>query len=187
MKVREIHVGGVKVFTPTVFKDRRGVFLEAFRWNEISKEIGVNRFVQMNVSASQAWVLRGLHYQLRDNKMTPGQGKLIRCLAGKIMQVSVDVRKGSKSFGTYATTPLDDVTHESVWVPPGFANGFFSFERGAVVQYEMTGYHVEELARELWWCDPTVGIKWPLGAGAQVHLSEKDKKAPRLDEITPWE
>ena len=186
MQIRKIHDGGVLVLTPErLFRDYRGFFLEAHRESDMQRAIGAIggplRFVQSNVSRSVPFVLRGMHYQVG-----PQQGKLMRCVQGKIYQVSVDVRRSSKQFGTWSSVILDDVTNEAVWVPPGFANGFFVFEYGATVQYEMTAYHDAALERSLAWDDPEVGIKWPMKEGAQVILSQKDREAPRLAQIERW-
>jgi dTDP-4-dehydrorhamnose 3,5-epimerase len=185
IQVRQIHEGGVLVFTPIVHRDKRGAFIELFRDNEIRPYVK-HPFVQANASLSGSFVIRGLHYQLRKSKSDIGQGKLIRCLYGKIMQVSVDVRKDSATFGKWVHQHLDDVAQEAVYVPPGFANGFFSFERGAVVQYEMTAYHDEERARTLAWNDGGIGIKWPMGPGAGAVMSSKDRQAPWLGQIEQW-
>lgn len=190
MEVRLIHESGVKVFTPKTFRDHRGIFIEGHRLNEIEPHIKPCRgFVQSCVSASLPFVVRGLHYQLRRKSPSPGlssgpgQGKLIRCVAGRIFQVSVDMRANSPTYGKWVNQILDDITMEAVWVPPGFANGFMAFERGAVVQYEMTEYHDAEQERQLLWNDPTVGVIWPGGAPV---LSAKDKMASRFDAAEAW-
>ena len=172
------------VFSPKVHQDRRGSFLEGHRINEIAPHIKSARgFVQSCVSASGSFVLRGLHYQLRKDKISPGQGKLIRCVAGKIYQVSVDMRENSPTRGQWVNQILDDKLFEAVWVPPGFANGFMAFERGAVVHYEMTEYFDEKLERNVLWSDQLIGITWP---GGPKTLSPKDKNAPRLDAVEFW-
>jgi dTDP-4-dehydrorhamnose 3,5-epimerase len=126
-----------------------------------------------------------LHYQVR-RRDEKGQGKLLRCVAGRICQVSVDMREESPTLGQWSTVILDGDLFEAVWVPPGFANGFYTFERGAVVHYEMTAYHEPELCRELSYRCPMVGIKWPMGPGSQIIASPKDRTAPFFDAVEKW-
>ena len=184
LRTRLIHPGGVTVITPErLYRDHRGFFLDARRSNEYMDLTAGLEFVQSNFSVSVPFTLRGLHYQLG----RPMQGKLLRCISGKIFQVSVDMRAGSPNFGTWAGTILDGTANESVWVPPGFANGFFAFEQGAVVHYDMTAYYSQELERAVRWDDPVIGIQWPMGIGAQVVLSAKDRVTPLLSEAEPWE
>lgn len=182
MTVRKIHDGGVLVFTPDrLFHDTRGYFLEAKRNDQFINVLHGMRFVQTNISYSQPFVLRGLHYQVG----TP-QGKLLRCINGKVYQVAVDVREGSETFGQWSSVILDSKRNDAVWVPPGFANGFYVFEEGAHILYEMTAYHDAASERLLLWSDQEVGIAWPFGTGAQLIMSKKDREAPRLGEIEKW-
>ena len=183
MEAKLIHESGVMVFTPNVFRDNRGTFIEGHRVSEIAPFTKFPKgFVQSCVSRSAPFVLRGLHYQLRKGQEF-GQGKLIRCVAGRAYQVSVDMREGSKTFGQWVNHLLDEKTLDAVWVPPGFANGFLAMEQGAVMQYEMTEYHDPALERQLFWGCGLVGIRWP---GGGKHVSQKDKDAPRLDTAERW-
>ena len=193
MSIERIHNSGVCVLTPDrMFRDHRGVFLETHRAStagDLMVMAGVEKdfdlkgwnFVQGNVSISQPFVLRGMHFHSRGH-----QAKLLRCVAGRIYQVSVDVRKGSKTFGQWVAIHLDSITNKAVFVPPGFANGFVALQEGAVVHYELTMEYDEKLDASLAWNDPAVGIQWPFGANASVNMSGKDRAAPRLNEITPW-
>lgn len=188
VKVSRLHSGGVLLFTPQVFRDDRGTFAEMWLYDALREALATDRpgevhptFVQGNVSHSAPFVLRGLHYQLS------WQGKLMTCLKGSIFQVSVDVRKGSKTFGEFVFANLDTIKQESVYVPPGFANGFFARSDGAIVSYNMTDYYQPDKERQLLWSDETVSIKWPIQMGAAAKVSPKDRKAPRLNEIEPWD
>lgn len=136
-------------------------------------------FVQGNVSMSGPWTVRGLHYG-----MVEPQGKLVRCTHGSIFDVAVDMRQSSPTFGTWVGRVLDDCGHEAIWVPPGFAHGFVSLDRGATVVYECSSYHRKDSDRALRWDDPALGISWPIPevilkqAVGGLVISEKDKNAP---------
>lgn len=195
MQIEKLHDGGVFLLTPQVFRDQRGCFVELFRFSDLLPEIidtmqaemdaskvSLLHFRQANLSQSRPFTLRGMHYQQHTQ-----QGKLMRCVAGSIYQVCVDVRKGSPTLGQWIGTHLDAITHRAVYVPPGFANGFYAFGDGATVHYEMTAYYDAVLERTLAWDDPAVGIKWPIGPGAALCMSAKDRAAPRLDAAELWE
>jgi dTDP-4-dehydrorhamnose 3,5-epimerase len=181
MALKQLHPGGVYKSTPDkLFRDPRGLFFEAFKVKELLPALENNRFVQCNISQSVPFTIRGLHFQ------HGSCGKLMRCLTGSIFQVCVDVRRGSKTLGEWVGTHLDAQNFEAVYVPPGFANGFMAKSDGATVVYEMTDYYDPEKERALRWNDGAVGIKWPLGPGAGVVLSAKDKTAPGLGELDLW-
>lgn len=181
MALEKLHPGGVyKIIPDRVFHDPRGVFFEAHRVRELLPAIKGHRFLQANISQSVPFTIRGLHFQQGPC------GKLMRCIVGSIFQVCVDVRKGSPTLGQWVGTHLNDKTHEAVYVPPGFANGFMAMSNGATVLYEMTDYYDPAKERALHWNDGTVGIKWPLGPGAGVIVSAKDKTAPGLGELDLW-
>lgn len=159
-----------------IFHDARGVFLETFRLNEMSGWLGVDiKFVQGCTSMSNPYVLRGLHYQVKNP-----QGKLIRVLSGSIYDVMVDLRRKSPTFGKWDAQHLDATHHRALYIPPGFAHGFVAFDRGATVYYETTTYHDASSDRSLLWSDPTVGIDWPIGPNAPLTISAKDRAAKRL-------
>lgn len=175
----KIHESGVYKLTPErLFLDPRGMFMEAHRVSELESVLHGLRFVQSNISRSGPFILRGMHWQVGKPC-----GKLIRCLQGKIYQVAVDVRPSSPTFGQSIGTVLNDVTNEAVYVPPMFANGFSTFEAGAVVHYEMTAYHDALAERAFRWDDPAVGIRWPFGRNAVVTMSPKDRNAPLLRDV----
>lgn len=162
-----------------VFHDARGVFLETFRLNEMTNRIGDDlKFVQGCASASNPYVLRGMHYQTRNP-----QGKLIRVLTGSVYDVMVDLRRKSPTFGMWDGYHLDAVRHQALYIPPGFAHGFVTFDRGAVVYYETTTYHDPSIDRTLLWNDSTIGIAWPIGPNAPLTLSAKDRGAKRLNDF----
>jgi dTDP-4-dehydrorhamnose 3,5-epimerase len=173
------------LLTPQRFEDERGFFLEA--WNRIrfAEALGLPpeqapRFDQDNGSRSRRGVVRGLHYQLPP----AAQGKLVRCLAGEIYDVIVDIRRGSPAFGRWLGVRLSAANLHQLWVPPGFAHGFLALSDGAEVLYKVSGRWNRACERSLLWNDPALGIDWPLGdlQGAAPILSAKDAAAPTLSE-----
>lgn len=172
----------VVLLTPKVFGDHRGFFLETFRDNEFRKHVGFFDFVQDNHSGSTQGILRGLHYQLQQ-----AQGKLVRAAVGEIFDVAVDIRKGSPTFGKWVGTHLSAENRHQLWIPPGFAHGLYVISEWAEVLYKATDYYAPEWDRSLRWDDPTINITWPLVNGKPPTLSEKDTKAPTLEnaEIYP--
>ncbi len=176
------------LLTPSVFSDDRGFFFES--WNERSFqqaliEGGWNEqvasavvFRQDNHSRSSLGVLRGLHYQLQPEP----QGKLVRCTVGAIFDVSVDLRRGSSTFGQCVAVELTAENHQQLWVPVGFAHGFLTLSDQAEVLYKASGFWNRDCERSLRWDDPELAIAWPLErlGGAQPLLAEKDAKAPLL-------
>jgi dTDP-4-dehydrorhamnose 3,5-epimerase len=154
---------------PQVFGDARGFFMETFRASELSAQ-GINlQFVQDNHSGSQRGTLRGLHYQIRQP-----QGKLIRAVAGEIFDVAVDLRRSSPTFGQWVGANLSAENRHQMWVPPGFAHGFYVLSAWAEVVYKTTDYYAPEHERTIRWDDPTLKIEWPLVAGEAPRLSPKD-------------
>jgi dTDP-4-dehydrorhamnose 3,5-epimerase len=169
MRATALALPGVLLIEHRVFDDARGAFFES--WNERDfAAAGIEaRFVQENVSRSRAYVLRGLHYQIRQT-----QGKLVRVLSGEIFDVVVDLRRSSAAFGRSCTVQLDDAAARSLWVPPGFAHGFLALADETRVQYKVTDYWSPEAERTLQWNDPALGIRWPLPEGRAPQLSAKD-------------
>lgn len=193
MEIELSYESGVKVLkTDRLFRDGRGFFAEIKREEAMIALLGAapsTRFVQTNFSKSSPFVLRGMHYQLRGpvgDRELPAQGKLMRCIAGKIYHACVDVRAGSKTFGKAFGHVLDDVENRAVWVPPGFAAGFFAFENGATVLYEMTAEYEPKLERAVLWSDEAIDIKWPFRVNAGLVISAKDKANPKLAAIDTW-
>jgi dTDP-4-dehydrorhamnose 3,5-epimerase len=171
----------VVVFEPTVGEDPRGFFLETYRRDEFGA-LGISDdFVQDNHSGSRQGVLRGLHYQIRQP-----QGKLVRAAVGEIFDVAVDLRRSSKTFGQWVGVRLSAENRKMLWVPPGFAHGFYALSEWAEVIYKVTDYYTPDWERTLLWCDPDVGIEWPLVDGQPPILSEKDARGTPLAQLETY-
>jgi dTDP-4-dehydrorhamnose 3,5-epimerase len=175
MRASALALPGVLLIEHQVFSDERGAFFEG--WNERTfRAAGIEaRFVQENVSVSRRYVLRGLHYQI-----THAQGKLVRVLAGEIFDVLVDLRRSSPAFGRSLHVLLDERTRRSLWVPAGIAHGFLALSEETHVKYQVTDFWAREAERTLAWNDPALAIPWPLPAGVEPILSEKDRRGVPL-------
>ena len=170
----------VILIKPKVFQDERGFFLETYKKSDFEKA-GINaEFVQDNHSKSVKGVLRGLHFQ----KKPFAQGKLVRCVRGKIFDVAVDIRKGSPTFGKWVGYELSEENRYILWIPEGFAHGFLTLSEEAEVIYKVSGgeYSPQHDAGIIW-NDPDINIKWPVNQVKEIILSEKDKKLPFLKDI----
>lgn len=177
MEFEPTKIPGVVLIHPKVFEDSRGFFLETYRENAFS-EAGIRQpFVQENHSASQKGVLRGLHYQIRQ-----AQGKLVRAIAGEIFDVAVDIRRSSPTFGQWVGTILSAENKLQMWIPAGFAHGFYVLSERAEVVYKVTDYYAPEWDRSILWNDPQIGIEWHLADGMPPSLSQKDINAKPLAE-----
>jgi dTDP-4-dehydrorhamnose 3,5-epimerase len=165
----------VVLLVPKVFGDARGFFLETYRESEFNAQIGPQTFVQDNHSGSKQGILRGLHYQLQH-----AQGKLIRAVVGEIFDVAVDLCPNSPTFGRWSGEVLSAENKHQLWIPPGFAHGFYVMSAWAEVYYKATDYYDQESERGILWNDPAVGIEWPLIPGVETLLSAKDAEAPLL-------
>ncbi|ACN99669.1 dTDP-4-dehydrorhamnose 3,5-epimerase [Sulfurihydrogenibium azorense Az-Fu1] len=165
----------VLIVKPKVFSDDRGFFLEFYKESEF-KAAGIDtNFVQDNHSKSVKGVLRGLHYQLNPK----AQGKLVRCIKGKIFDVAVDIRKKSPTFGKYVAVELSEENKLMLWIPKGFAHGFLVLSEEAEIIYKVSGSEYSpEHDRAIRWNDPDINIKWPIDT--YPILSQKDEKAPFL-------
>ncbi|MFV8818969.1 dTDP-4-dehydrorhamnose 3,5-epimerase [Haliea sp. E17] len=168
----------VMVITPKVFGDERGFFLES--WNaRVFAEAGLDLgFVQDNHSRSSRGILRGLHYQTQHT-----QGKLVRVVAGSVFDVAVDLRRSSPSFGKWFGVELSASNQQMLWVPPGFAHGFYVTSDSADFQYKCTDFYDPASEVALAWNDPTVGIEWPVPEGESPALSGKDAEGLAWDAI----
>jgi len=175
MQVIDTTLDDVKIIEPRVFGDDRGFFLET--WSESAfKDAGIAaKFVQDNHSRSAQGVLRGLHYQIKHP-----QGKLVRCTSGEVFDVAVDMRQSSKQFGQWFGVVLSAQNKRQLWVPPGFAHGFYVMSETADFQYKCSDIYAPDFERSLLWNDPTVGIEWPLVAGVDTQLAAKDEAAKLL-------
>jgi len=160
----------VLVIEPKVFGDNRGWFTESFNANDFAVASNLDvAFVQDNHSFSRQWTLRGMHYQLKHT-----QGKLVRVTVGSVFDVAVDMRKDSTTLGKWVGVELSADNHKQVWVPPGFAHGFLVLSETAEFLYKTSDYYDPSSEACLSWCDPTVGIEWPIPLGKQALLNAKD-------------
>lgn len=175
-------IEGVWVIEPKVFKDDRGYFMEAFKKEEFEAHVGKVDFVQDNESKSTFGVLRGLHYQ----KGEFSQAKLVRVLSGKVLDVAVDLRKFSPTFGKYVSIELSEENKRQFFIPRGFAHGFLVLSEEAVFTYKVDNGYAPQAEASIVYNDPGLGIDWPL-AGDQMVLSEKDLHGKRLEEAEVFE
>lgn len=175
MQTIQTELADVLLFEPRIFVDSRGFFLETYNERAFA-DLGISqRFVQDNQSHSKRGVLRGLHYQGQQP-----QGKLVRVLLGEIFDVAVDVRPGSPTFGKWTGALLSSENHRMIWIPAGYAHGFYTLSDTADVAYKVTDFYAPQHERTLLWNDPDVAIRWPL-SGDPV-LSDKDRAGNRLKE-----
>lgn len=171
MKIIETNVPDLLIVEPKVFQDERGYFFEAHNQKKL-KESGLElTFVQDNESKSQKGVLRGLHFQ----KPPYAQGKLVRVIKGAVLDVAVDIRKGSPTFGRHHAVEITEENKKMFWIPPGFAHGFVTLEDETIFFYKCTNYYNKESEGSILWNDPDLNIDW--GVQNPV-LSEKDRQAP---------
>jgi len=166
------------IITNKKFEDGRGFFMETFKLNEFEKITGESNFVQDNHSKSSKGVLRGLHYQIEHP-----QGKLVRCISGAVYDVIVDLRKSSSSFGKWFGIKLSE-NNLQLWVPPGFAHGFYTLTETAEIVYKTTDYYYPEYDRTLLWNDTNLGIEW--GIDGEPILSQKDLKGKIFEECEKY-
>ena len=173
--ISEVKIDGLKIINPKIYKDHRGIFFESYKKSDFIKAGILSEFVQTNVSISKANVLRGLHYQINPF----AQGKLVSVTKGEILDVAVDIRKGSPTFGNYHLIHMKEEDGKMFWIPEGFAHGFLSLKDNTKVMYWVTREYSPNHERGIIWNDPTIGIEWP---NVNVILSEKDLEFKRLDE-----
>jgi len=162
---------------PTVFQDERGFFLESYKKTAFSNAGISEEFVQDNHSRSKQGVLRGLHYQIQNP-----QGKLVRVIVGEIFDAAVDIRKNSPTFGKWVGVHLSAENKNMLWVPPGFAHGFYTLSPWAEILYKTTDYYAPQSERTIKWNDPAIGIKWPLIDAQEPILSQKDADGKLLSQ-----
>lgn len=169
MRKRETSLPDVWLIEPQVFQDERGFFLETYQIEKYAA-LGIpHSFIQDNLAGSHRGVLRGLHYQIRYP-----QGKLVQATRGEIFDVVVDLRRSSPNFGKWAGVSLRSDDHSMLWVPPGFAHGYYVVSEQAEVAYKVTDRYAPEWERTLLWNDPALGIEWPLLDSTGPILSAKD-------------
>lgn len=174
MNIIKTNIEGVLIIEPKVFGDERGYFFESFNAREFAEKTGCEiTFVQDNESKSKYGVLRGLHFQLPPYT----QSKLVRVVKGRVLDVAVDIRKGSPTFGQYISCELTELNHLQFFIPKGFAHGFCVLSEDAVFQYKCDEFYHPEAEGAIAWDDQDIDIKWPVPA-ADIILSEKDKHHP---------
>ena len=175
MEYIETKIKGVFIIEPKVFQDARGYFMEAWKQAEFDEHVGRTVFIQDNESKSSFGVLRGLHYQKGD----ASQAKLVRVIKGKVLDVAVDIRKSSPTFGQHVMVELSEENKRQFFIPRGFAHGFLVLSDEAIFTYKVDNPYAPQCEAGIRWNDPDVGIEWPIDP-AQVLTSEKDLKQPLL-------
>ena len=187
MEVKKTAIDGVLIIEPRVFKDSRGYFFESFSKREFDEKVGAILghtidFVQDNESMSSFGVMRGLHFQ----KMPYTQSKLVRCVKGAVLDVAVDIRKGSPTFGQHVAVELTEDNHRQLFIPKGFAHGFAVLSDEAVFQYKCDDFYHPEVDGGINILDESLGIDWKIPSEKAI-LSEKDTKHPMLKDFkTPF-
>lgn len=179
MKIIETEIQGLFIIEPDVYGDIRGYFFESFSKKRFEEQTGINvDFVQDNESRSTYGVVRGLHFQ----RPPHAQAKLVRVVSGRVLDVAVDLREGSPTYGKHVAVELSGENHRQVFIPKGFAHGFSVLSEEAVFQYKCDDYYAPETEGAVAWDDPDIAIDWRIPADDMI-LSERDKKHPRLSEL----
>lgn len=178
MKYIQTEIAGLWIIEPKVLSDSRGYFMESFKQEVFNQNVGKVDFIQENESGSSRGVLRGLHYQLAPYS----QAKLVRVIEGTVLDVAVDLRKGSPTFGKYMAVELSGQNKRQFYIPQGFAHGFHVLSERAVFTYKVDNPYMPSHERSLRFDDPQIGIDWQITDAENVILSEKDKNAPLLAE-----
>lgn len=179
MKVLQTAIPDVVIIEPDVFGDARGYFFESYSQKKFDELVCPTKFVQDNESKSKYGVIRGLHYQLPPF----AQSKLVRCVFGEVLDVAVDIRKNSPTFGKYVAVKLSTDNKRQLFIPKGFAHGYAVLSEEAIFQYKCDEFYHPEAESGIAWNDPTIGIDWKLPIN-EVILSDKDRKHCPLNEIT---
>jgi dTDP-4-dehydrorhamnose 3,5-epimerase len=174
MKITKTELEGVLVLTPTIYRDERGAFVETWNARRMAEAGLPGGWVQDNFSVSKKNVVRGIHYQI----MQP-QGKLVRVAFGAVLDVAVDLRRSSPTFGQHIARELTAENGEMLWIPVGFGHGFVALTEEAGFAYKVTDYYSPAGERTILWNDPDLGIRWPVDAG-QATVSAKDAQGMRL-------
>ena len=180
MEVIKTDIEGVVIIEPRLFRDGRGYFFESYSEKDFNAQVREVRFVQDNESKSSYGVLRGLHFQ----KPPYAQSKLVRVIKGAVLDVAVDIRKGSPTFGKHVAVELTEDNHRQLFIPRGFAHGFSVLTPEVIFQYKCDNFYAPQSEGALAWDDPDLGIDWRIPAD-RVILSEKDRHHPRLKD-TEW-
>ena len=181
MQIINTSIAEIIILEPKVFGDERGFFMETYQARQFM-ELGLpTQFVQDNHSGSRHGILRGLHYQIRQ-----AQGKLVRVIAGEVFDVAVDLRKTSPTFGKWVGAALSTQNKRSIWIPVGFAHGFYVLSDWAEIVYKTTDYYAPEWERSLLWNDPELGIEWPIVGQQAPILSAKDVAGTHLKDAETY-
>ncbi len=175
MNIIKTDIEGVVIIEPRIFGDARGYFYESWSEKDFNEQVREVRFVQDNQSKSSYGVLRGLHFQKDEHS----QSKLVRVVKGRVLDVAVDIRKGSPTFGQHVAVELTEDNHRQFFIPRGFAHGFSVLSEEAIFQYKCDNLYCPESEGAIAWNDPALGIDWKVPAD-KVQLSEKDSKHPTL-------
>jgi dTDP-4-dehydrorhamnose 3,5-epimerase len=182
MEFRTLGLDGPLEIIPRKIEDERGYFSETFRLADFQQRAGPVEFVQDNQSLSvKAGTVRGLHFQSHP----AAQGKLVRCLAGKLIDVAVDLRRGSPTFGKWVSAVLSPEGSNQLWVPVGFGHGFCTLEPNSIIAYRVTSYYSPENDKGVAWDDPQIGVEWPEIADPDT-LSPKDRIQPSLADLPAY-
>lgn len=176
MNYTETEIPGVWIIEPKVFSDVRGYFMEAYKQSAFEDHIGKVTFIQENESSSTRGVLRGMHYQLEPY----AQAKLVRVIQGAVLDVAVDIRRGSPTFGRYVAVPLSAENKRQLYIPRGFAHGFYVQSETAVFTYKVDNPYMPGHERGFRYDDPTVGVEWGIRDNNAVIASEKDRMSPLM-------
>lgn len=182
MNIIKTEIEGIYIIEPQVFGDERGYFFESFNVEQFLAQTGIEvTFVQDNESRSKRGVLRGLHFQ----KEPHAQAKLVRVVSGRVLDVAVDIRPESPTFGRYMATELSGDNHRQMFIPKGFAHGYVVLEDDTVFQYKCDEFYHPESEGGIAWNDPQIGIEWPLSE-SELILSDKDRNRPTLKELCEY-
>ena len=182
MEVIKTSIEGVVIIEPRIFKDARGYFFESFSQQQFEEKVGKVQFVQDNESMSSYGVMRGLHFQ----RPPYTQSKLVRCVKGGVLDIAVDIRKGSPTYGQHVAVELSEDTHRQFFIPQGFAHGFAVLSGTAVIQYKCDNFYHPEADGGISILDESLGLDWRIPTEKAI-LSEKDTKHPLLKEFeTPF-
>lgn len=180
MEVIKTDIEGVVIIEPRIFADSRGYFFESYSKKEFDEKVRPVDFVQDNESCSSYGVMRGLHFQAPPFT----QSKLVRCVKGRVLDVAVDIRKGSPTYGRHVAVELSEDNHRQFFVPRGFAHGFAVLSDVAVFQYKCDNYYAPQSEGGIRAFDPALGIDWRIDP-AEALLSDKDRVRPTLEEVKP--
>lgn len=178
MEIIKTQIEGVVIIEPRLFKDERGYFFESFNQKEFEDKVCKIKFIQDNESKSSYGVVRGLHFQ----KPPFAQSKLVRVVKGAVLDVAVDIRKDSPTFGQYVAVELTEDNHRQFFIPRGFAHGFSVLSKEVIFQYKCDNFYAPQSEGAIAWDDPNLGIDWLISID-DILLSEKDKSHPKLAEL----